>query len=265
MRIVSWNVNGIRAAVRKGLFDWLAEHQPDVLCVQETKADPAALEDGILAPPGYYSYWAVAEKKGYSGVATFCRAEPLAHRIGLGIEEFDREGRVVVTDFGGLELYNVYFPNGGMGPERVAYKLAFYEAFRRQVNERLQAGKRIVFCGDVNTAHQPIDLARPRENEKTSGYLPEERAWIDKVLADGWVDTFRHRNPDARDVYTWWDQRFNARSRNVGWRIDYFFLHRDHVACVEDTGVCAEVMGSDHCPIWLQLEEAVLEPPLPSS
>ena len=172
MRIVSWNVNGIRAVARKGFFEWLEQTRPDVLCVQETKADPAALGDDILVPLGYHSYWAVADKKGYSGVATFCREEPRAHRIGLGIPPFDSEGRVVVTDLGAFELYNVYFPNRGRGPERVAYKIEFYEAFLNQVHERMAAGKPVIFCGDVNTAHQEIDLARPKENSKVSGFLP---------------------------------------------------------------------------------------------
>jgi len=258
MRIVSWNVNGIRAAVKKGFFDWLEQNRPDVLCVQETKADPAILSDEILVPPGYRSYWAAAERKGYSGVATFCREEPAAYRIGLGEERFDREGRVVVTDLGPFELYNVYFPNGGMGPERVQYKLEFCEAFLHQINERQKSGKPVIFCGDVNTAHREIDIARPKENVKTSGFLPEERAWIDLAVEHGWIDTFRHLYPDQRDIYTWWDQRFNARARNVGWRIDYFFVHRDHLEAVRGAGVAPEIVGSDHCPIWLEIAETAL-------
>jgi len=258
MRIVSWNVNGIRAVARKGFFEWLEQTRPDVLCVQETKADPAALGDDILVPLGYHSYWAVADKKGYSGVATFCRGEPRAHRIGLGIPRFDSEGRVVVTDLGAFELYNVYFPNGGRGPERVAYKIEFYEAFLNQVHERIAAGKPVIFCGDVNTAHQEIDLARPKENSKVSGFLPEERACLDHWLAQGWVDTYRHFYPDARDAYTYWDQRFNARARNVGWRIDYFFLKQEHMSAVQGVGITPDIMGSDHCPIWLEIDESAL-------
>lgn len=258
MRIVSWNVNGIRAATRKGFFEWLDQTRPDVLCVQETKADPAVLGEDILIPLGYHSYWAVAQKKGYSGVATFCREAPVDHRIGLGIDRFDSEGRVVVTDLGPFELYNVYFPNGGMGPERVTYKLEFYEAFLNQVNERLSSGKPVIFCGDVNTAHREIDLARPKENVKTSGFMPEERAWLDRWMEQGWVDTFRHHYPEAREVYTWWDQRFQSRARNVGWRIDYFFVHQGHISAVKDAGVTPEVQGSDHCPIWLEIDETAL-------
>jgi exodeoxyribonuclease-3 len=255
VRIVSWNVNGIRALARKGFFEWLDQTRPDVLCLQETKADPAALGDEIVVPLGYHSYWAVAERKGYSGVATFCRQEPVSQRIGLGIPRFDGEGRVVVTDLGAFELYNVYFPNSGMGPERVAYKLDFCDAFLRQVNERVQSGKPLIFCGDVNVAHREIDIARPKQNERTAGFLPEERAWLDRWVDDGWIDTFRYFYPNARDVYTWWDQRFTARERNIGWRIDYFWIHRQYLAAVIATGVSADIMGSDHCPIWIEIDE----------
>ena len=261
MRIVSWNVNGIRALAKKGFFEWLDQTRPDVLCLQETKADPAKLGDEILIPLGYHSYWGVAERKGYSGVATFCREEPVSHRIGLGIPRFDIEGRVVVTDVGPFELYNVYFPNSGMGPERLAYKRDFYDAFLSQVNERLRSGKPIVFCGDVNTAHCEIDIARPKQNERTAGFLPEERAWLDHWVDEGWIDTFRHYYPDARDVYTWWDQRFTARERNIGWRIDYFWIHQQHLAAVKATGVSPETMGSDHCPIWIEIDETGFNQP----
>jgi exodeoxyribonuclease III len=258
MRIVSWNVNGIRAMARKGFFEWLEQTRPDVLCLQETKADPASLGDEILVPLGYQSYWAVAERKGYSGVATFCREAPVNCQIGLGIPRFDAEGRVVITDFGSFELYNAYFPNSGMGPERVAYKLDFFEAFLSRINERVQSGKPVIFCGDVNAAHKEIDIARPKENVKTAGFLPEERAWMDRYIENGWVDTFRHFYPEARDVYTWWDQRFNARVRNIGWRIDYFFIHQQHLDAVKATGVTPDVMGSDHCPIWIEIDESQL-------
>lgn len=253
MRLYSWNVNGIRAVVKKGFLDWLAVERPDVLCVQETKADPIVLAEDILRPPGYESYWGVCQRKGYSGVATYCQTPSPAWRAGFGIDRFDVEGRVVVTDLGEFDLYNVYFPNGGMGPERLAYKLEFYAAFLDHVEERMRAGRPIIFCGDVNTAHQPIDLARPKENQKTSGFLPQERAWLDIWVERGWVDTFRYLYPEAVGAYSYWDQRFNARARNVGWRIDYFFVHQDYLPWVKDAGICPEVMGSDHCPIWLEL------------
>ncbi|HEX2172184.1 MAG TPA: exodeoxyribonuclease III [Dehalococcoidia bacterium] len=192
MRIASWNVNGIRAAARQGFLDWLAAAAPDVVCVQETRADPAVLPDALIRPTGYHSYWAVAEKKGYSGVATYSRAPVRCWRAGLGIDRFDREGRVVVTDLGDFDLYNVYFPNGRLSPERLAYKLDFYTAFLDHVNDRVRSGRPVIFCGDVNTAHRPIDLARPKPNGIFSGFLPEERAHLDRWLDDGWIDAFRH-------------------------------------------------------------------------
>lgn len=255
MLIYCWNINGIRAAEKKGLLAWLTQTAPDVLCLQETKADPIELSDQLLRPPGYRSYWAAAEKKGYSGVATYCKQAPTAWRVGLGIARFDREGRVLMTEHGDFELYNVYFPNGKASPERLAYKLDFYDAFLAHVDARVQAGKQVIFCGDVNTAHQPVDLARPRENEKISGFLPEERAHLDKWLAHGWVDVFRHLHPDARDAYTWWSLRTNARARNVGWRIDYFFVHQRCLPRIKAAGIAADVMGADHCPHWIEVHE----------
>lgn len=255
MRLYSWNVNGVRAAAKKGLFEWMAEVKPDVLNLQETKADPAALPDSIVNPPGYTSYWAAAQKKGYSGVATFVARPIHAWRAGLAIERFDTEGRVVVTEFEEFELYNVYFPNGQRGPDRLQYKLDFYEAFLDQVNAKVNAGRPVIFCGDVNTAHREIDLARPKENEKISGFMPEERAVLDLWISHGWVDTFRHHYPDKREAYSWWNQISRARERNVGWRIDYFWVHESIIGRVKDAGICPDVLGSDHCPVWIELDE----------
>jgi exodeoxyribonuclease-3 len=255
VRLYSFNVNGVRAAAKKGLLDWLDDVQPDVLCLQETKADPAALPDDLVHPRGYHGHWAAAEKKGYSGVATLCRTPPSSWRAGLGIQRFDSEGRVVVTDMGDFDLYNVYFPNGRSGAERLGYKMAFYAAFLDHINERVRAGRPVIFCGDVNTAHREIDLARPKENRKTSGFMPEECAALDQWLEHGWVDTFRHFYPEVTEAYSWWDQRMNARARNVGWRIDYFFVPNTLLDRVQDAGICPEVMGSDHCPIWLELRD----------
>lgn len=254
MRLVSWNINGIRAAVNKGLLDFLATCRADVVCLQETKADPTALPPAVLFPPGYQSYWAAAQRPGYSGVATYCRQPVTGWRAGLGIARFDVEGRVVVTDLGSIELYNVYFPNGERSDERLAYKLDFYAAFLEHVDARLKEGRPVIFCGDVNTAHREIDLARPKENAKRSGFLPEERAWIDACLASGWVDTFRLLYPDKTDAYSWWDQRTGARARNIGWRIDYFFVPQSLVDRVKDAGISPEVTGSDHCPVWLEID-----------
>jgi exodeoxyribonuclease-3 len=252
MRLYSWNVNGWRAARKKGLADWVARSRPDALCVQESKADPAQLPGDEARLAGYDGLWAVAARSGYSGVATFCRA-PCRHRqAGLGIPRFDVEGRVVVTDCGDFDLYNVYFPNGKSSPERLAYKLDFYAAFLDHINGRVAAGRPVVFCGDVNTAHHPIDLARPKENARISGFLPEERAWLDQWEAAGWVDSFRHLYPE-RVEYSWWSQRTNARARNVGWRLDYFWVHRNLLGRVRDAGIATEVMGADHCPVWLEI------------
>jgi exodeoxyribonuclease-3 len=254
VRLVSWNINGIRAAVNKGLLDYLETCGADVVCFQETKADPTALSPAVLFPPGYQSYWSAAQKPGYSGVATYSRLPVTGWHAGMGIEHFDVEGRVVVTDLGAFDLYNVYFPNGDRSGERLAYKLDFYAAFLEHVNARVKAGRPVIFCGDVNTAHQPIDLARPKENAKRSGFLPEERAWIDACVAAGWVDTFRLLYPEQAEAYSWWDQRTGARARNIGWRIDYFFVPQGLADRVKDAGINPEVIGSDHCPVWLEID-----------
>jgi exodeoxyribonuclease III len=255
VRLYSWNVSGLRAAVKKGFFEWLEATRPDVACIQETKVDPAILPDDIARPLGYHGYWAVPLRKGYSGVATFTRQPVAAWQAGFGLERFDLEGRVIATDLGDFDLYNVYFPNGGMGPERLAYKLDFYDAFLEHVEARRAAGREVVFCGDVNTAHRELDLARPKENRKVSGFLPVECAHLDRWLERGWVDTFRHLHPEARAVYSYWDQRFRARDRNVGWRIDYFYVHRDFLPRVLAAGIDMQVPGSDHCPVWLELAD----------
>lgn len=254
MRLYSWNVNGLRATLKKGLREWVAGAQPHCLCLQETKVDPATLSLEERELPGYEGVWATATRPGYSGVASFCRAPCGKGRAGLGIARFDAEGRVVVTDCGDFDLYNVYFPNGKGSLERLAYKLDFYDAFLEHINARVKAGRAVVFCGDVNTAHNPIDLARPKENEKISGFLPEERAWLDRWEREGWVDTFRHLYPD-RVGYSWWSLRTNARARNVGWRLDYFYAHESLLPRVKDAGIATEVMGADHCPVWLELAD----------
>ena len=197
MRLYSWNVNGIRAAAGKGLESWLQETQPDVLCLQETRADGDSLPDGLRNLGGYHGYWAPLRQKGYAGVATFCRQPADTWRAGLGSADFDDEARVVITEIGDVSLYNVYFPNGRANPARLAYKLAFYAAFLDHIDADVQSGRCVIFCGDVNTAHTPIDIARPKENAKRSGFLPEERAWLDCCVQHGWVDTFRHLHPDA--------------------------------------------------------------------
>jgi exodeoxyribonuclease-3 len=254
MRLYSWNLNGIRSAARQGFLTWLGQTRPDVLCVQETRAAAEDVDLSLRRPLGYDGYWASGDRRGYGGVATFTRLPVASWLGGMGVERFDREGRVVVLDLGAFDLYNVYFPNGRSGPERLAYKLDFYDAFLAHIDARAAAGRPIVFCGDVNTAHRPIDLARPRANERASGFLPEERERLDRWEEHGWVDSFRYLHPTIREAYTWWSMRTQARQRKVGWRLDYFFVHRRLLHLVRGAGICPDVAGSDHCPIWLDLE-----------
>lgn len=254
VRLLSWNVNGIRAAERKGLLGWLAKASPDVLCLQETKASPEQLSPALREVPSYSVGWDWAEKKGYSGVATYSRSGHDGMERGLGIGRYDREGRVMVTRFPEFTLYNVYFPNGKASPERLAYKLAFYDDFLKLLRARGKKGdKRVVVCGDVNTAHRDVDLARPKENRDTSGFLPEECAWLDRFLDAGFVDTFRAFEP-AGGHYTWWDLQTRARERNVGWRIDYFFVSEELRPHLKSAFILPDVQGSDHCPVGIDLE-----------
>ncbi len=254
MRLVSWNVNGIRAVVQKGhFFDFLDADRPDILCLQETKAAEAQLDETLLTPPDYYTWWHSGEKKGYSGTGTFSRMKPLRVERGQLVHRLDTEGRVLLTEYEDFTLYNIYFPNGQRDQERLDYKMAFYDECLRVFEAERRKGKPLVICGDVNTAHRPIDLKNPKENEKTSGFLPIERAWIDTFVAHGYVDTFRHFHPDAVDEYSWWTFRVNARARNIGWRIDYFFVTEDLLPRVSDAHIRQDVMGSDHAPVVLVL------------
>ncbi len=253
MKIISWNVNGIRAAERKGFLNWLSNESPDVLCVQETKAHPSQLSEALLHPNGYHVSFNSAERKGYSGVATFSKRKPVSVSAGFGVNQFDSEGRVLVTEFPEFTILNIYFPNGKSRPERLEYKLDFYEETLRFVERLKKSGKRVIISGDYNTAHRPIDLARPTENEDVSGFLPVERAWIDRWIESGQVDIFRHFC-DLPNQYTWWDVKTGARGRNVGWRIDYHFVSQDLVERVESADILNKVYGSDHCPVSLTLK-----------
>ena len=254
MELYSWNVNGVRAAQRKGFLEWLEHTAPDVLCLQETKAAPDQLDEALRNPSDYHTYWAAAERKGYSGVALFTKQEPLEVSLGLGIPEFDREGRTIVADFGAFVLITAYFPNGSRDHSRVPFKLSYCEAFLTFCNDLRAAGRSVVFCGDVNTAHREIDIARPKENQNSTGFLPEERAWIDRVLEAGYVDTFRARHPDQEGAYSWWAYWGGARDRNVGWRLDYFFVSEESMTGVREARIHPEVLGSDHCPVSLRLK-----------
>ena len=252
IRLISWNVNGIRAAQKKGFLDWLHLESPDIMCVQETKAHKEQLDSELADPDGYHSYFSSAVKKGYSGVVIYSKKEPLSVKCGFGIEKFDSEGRTLIADYGDFVLFNIYFPNGKASKERLEYKMEFYDAFLEYADTLKGRGKKIVVCGDVNTAHKEIDLARPKDNEKTSGFLPEERAWIDKLLSHGYVDTFRAFNQEP-EQYSWWSMRTRARERNVGWRIDYFYASENVMENITDAFIMPDVMGSDHCPIGLDM------------
>ncbi len=251
-KILCWNVNGLRAIWKKDFPKWIEENSPDILCLQETKAQADQLEDEIKKFNGYWSGFFAAEKKGYSGVATYSKTKPAAYRNGIGNPYFDNEGRVITTDYKDFTLYNVYFPNGGRGDERVKYKLDFYDALFFEIEKKRKKQKNIIICGDYNTAHKEIDLARPEANEMNSGFLPEERAWIDTIISLGYIDTFREFNKQGGQ-YTYWDNYTRAREKNIGWRIDYFFVSKEMRDMVTGSKIHMEMMGSDHCPIELNL------------
>ena len=253
MKILSWNVNGYRAVLKKGFGEFLLSAKPAILGLQEIKVVPEQMQPADTDFPGYKSSWNGAERKGYSGVAVFYSSEPLSVSTGLGETRFDSEGRVITLEYEKFYLLNVYFPNGGQGPERLAYKLDFYEAFLERIEELRKTGKAVIFCGDVNTAHNEIDLARPKENVENSGFMPVERAWLDKITGKGWLDTFRDRHPEPAQ-YTWWDYKTRARERNVGWRLDYFFINQEKSSLIKDAFILPKVQGSDHCPVGITLE-----------
>jgi exodeoxyribonuclease III len=253
VKLISWNVNGIRAAWKKGLPEFVAAEKPDVLCLQETKIQLDQLTPELTDLAGYRSHWSMAEKKGYSGVATYTRPEPLAVATNFGSPTLDTEGRVLHVEYPDFHLFNGYFPNSGMGPERLAHKMQFYDEFLSLTERLRKAGKGIVVCGDVNTAHTEIDIARPKENENTPGFMPIERAWVNKLVAHGYHDTFRIFVAEPGH-YTWWDMKTGARARNIGWRIDYFFVSDELRGRIKAAGIMPAVQGSDHCPITLEIE-----------
>lgn len=252
MKLISWNVNGLRAVHKKGFLEWVEEEKPDVLCLQETKAHKEQLPQELQELSGYHSSFSSGEKKGYSGVATYTKKEPEHVSTGFGVKSDEPEGRVLMHDFGNFVLFNIYFPNGKRSAERLAYKMDFYKRFLAYAVKLKKSGRSVIFCGDVNTAHKEIDLARPKANEKISGFLPEEREWMDMVVAAGFVDTLRLFHPEP-ELYSWWDMQSRARDRNVGWRIDYFFVSEDLVSKVTDAFIRTDVMGSDHAPVGITL------------
>ncbi|HAZ07570.1 MAG TPA: exodeoxyribonuclease III [Elusimicrobia bacterium] len=254
MKLLSWNVNGVRAVWRKGVLqEWLRRQEADVYCLQETKARPDQLEPEVLNPCGCRGEWHWGEKKGYSGVATFSKTAPEKVERGFGVAEFDNEGRALITRHADLSLFNIYFPNGKRDDARLRFKMDFNESLLGVLERfRKRGDDKIVICGDVNTAHREIDLARPKENREVSGFLPQERAWIDRLLAAGFIDAFREFEKGPAH-YSWWDMQSRARERNVGWRIDYFFISANLRPRLKRAFLQPEVMGSDHCPVGIEL------------
>lgn len=251
MKILSWNVNGIRAVSRKGFLEWFKKESPEILCLQETKAHPEQLGPELAQIKGYRSFWNNPEKKGYAGVSVYTKKEAEVAGMEIPSRDFNSEGRLIALNIDDFVLINVYFPNGGGSPERLRYKMDFYERFLKYADSF--KNRNIVICGDVNTAHKEIDLARPKQNEKSSGFLPEERAWMDKLLSHGYVDTFRHFSGEA-GKYSWWDYKTRSRETNVGWRIDYFFVTQEMLPRLKKAFILSDVPGSDHCPVGIELK-----------
>ena len=256
MRIISWNVNGIRAVEKRGFFDWLKKEDPDILCLNETKAEPGQLAPHFIKPEGtaYTSFWASAKKRGYSGVAIYTKEQPQDVRH-LGKPEFDDEGRVLIADYKKFSLIAAYFPNSQDERKRLDYKLAFNHAMLSLCKSIVKKGRHFLLCGDYNVAHTPIDLARPKANENNAGYLPEEREWMDKFLAAGYVDTFRHFHPGETGCYSWWSYMGQAREKNIGWRIDYHCVDTGFLPKVKSSIIRPEITGSDHCPVEISFND----------
>lgn len=253
MRCYSWNINGIRAAARRGQLPWRQLAGADVICLQETKAHVEQLEPEVAAPAGWHAFWSAGQRKGYSGVAVLTRERPDEVVEGLGIARFDREGRVLRVRFGDLLVVSAYFPKSDVEGERYAYKLAFCRAIRRALLDEVARGRSVLLLGDYNIAHRPIDLARPQENEGNPGFLPGERAWMTRFLRSGFHDVFRDRHPERDHAYSWWSYRTGAREKNIGWRIDYATATTALTLRIADAAIHPEVGGSDHCPVSVRL------------
>ena len=258
MKILSWNINGLRALHRKGHFDELIAYDADVMCLQETKAEPEQLSEEVRNPDGYVSYFnSSQERKGYSGVAVYTKVKPERVEYGFNhkdADHLDTQGRMLTLWFKDFVLVNCYFPNGGRNQERLPYKLEFYDTFLAYIEKLKKDHKQVIVCGDMNVAHEEIDIASPKENQKNTGFLPEERAWMDEVIAAGWADVFRSVYPDKRDMYTYWDVVTRARDRNVGWRIDYFLVPQSMMTRVDSIKHLTGQHGSDHCPVELVIK-----------
>ncbi len=250
MKLISWNVNGIRACVGKGFMDFFKEADADIFCIQESKMQEGQLD---MELPGYYQYWNYAKRKGYSGTAIFTKKEPLSVRYGIGIEEHDQEGRVITLEYDGFYMVTVYTPNSQNELARLPYRMEWEDAFLQYLKS-LEAEKPVIFCGDLNVAHREIDLKNPKTNRHNAGFTDEERGKFSTLLANGFVDTFRYFYPDQENIYSWWSYRFRAREKNAGWRIDYFLVSEALTPWLKDAAILTDVMGSDHCPVQLLIE-----------
>jgi len=253
LKIWSWNVNGLRASLKKGFLEAIDQEKPDIIGIQETKLQEGQIPSEISEHDHYCAYWSHAERKGYSGTLLLTRIEPKQVWLTMNIPELDNEGRIVAADYGDFILFNVYFPNGQMNEDRLQYKLRFYDTFLPYVKNLREQGKNVIICGDYNTAHHPIDLANPKQNENYSGFLPIERERLDTLESYGFVDTFRQFDKSPNQ-YSWWTWRVNARERNIGWRIDYFFVNQEFMPRVKNAYIRQDIMGSDHCPVCIEIE-----------
>jgi len=253
MKLYSWNVNGLRAVAKKGFSDFLTTQHPDLLCLQEIKAQEDQLEKSITQIADYKLFIHSAERKGYSGTAVYYREEPLSIKTGLSDDQFNHEGRTIIMEYPEFTLFNIYFPNGQKDETRLSFKMAFYDCLLKDVNALVAQGKKVIVCGDVNTAHQAIDLKNPKSNAKRSGFLPMEREWLDHFFSEGYTDTWRYLHPDTIQ-YSWWSYRFNSRKNNAGWRIDYFFMSNNALPLLKNATIHSDILGSDHCPISIELQ-----------
>jgi len=252
VKIISYNVNGIRAAMGKGLINWMDQEQPDVLCIQEIKASPEQVGVFELEEMGYHHYWYPAQKKGYSGVAIFSKQEPKKVTYGCGIKEYDFEGRVLLADFEDLTVMSVYHPSGSSGDDRQAFKMKWLADYQEYINDLKKSRKNLILSGDFNICHKAIDIHNPISNAKTSGFLPEEREWMENFIQSGFIDTFRYFDPSPHQ-YSWWSYRANSREKNLGWRIDYNLASKNLETRLKSASILPNAMHSDHCPVVLEI------------
>ncbi|TAG12390.1 MAG: exodeoxyribonuclease III [Sphingobacteriia bacterium] len=254
MRIISYNLNGIRSAIKKGFAEWLDSNPADIICIQETKAHLEDIDQALFEKAGFHCYWFSAQKKGYSGVGIITKIKPDKIVYGNNIEQSDFEGRVIRADFGDITLINAYYPSGTSGDERQTYKYQWLNEFEAYLNELRKERPKLIVVGDYNIAHEAIDIHDPKGNKKSSGFLPEEREWMTRFLASGWIDSFRYLHPEAIGAYSWWSQRFpTVRLQNKGWRIDYICISANLLPHLKSAAIYPDVKHSDHCPIYLEL------------